>query len=138
MLIRLCSESFKLGFSSTRTENFQMYKLGLENTEEPKIKLPTFAGSQKEQENSRKTSTSVSLTMLKPLTMWIIEKCGKLLKRWEYQTILSVSPETDMFLSSCMWVKKQQLEPYAELTGSKLEKEYNKAIYCHPVYLNYM
>ena len=109
-----------------------MYKLGLENTEEPKIKLPTFAGSQKEQENSRKTSTSVSLTMLKPLTMRIIKKCGKLLKRWEYQIILSVSRET------CMWVKKQQLEPYAELTGSKLEKEYNKAIYCHPVYLNYM
>ena len=39
---------------------------------------------------------------------------------------------------TCMWVKKQQLEPYAELTGSKLRKEYDKAVYCHPVYLNYM
>ena len=37
-----------------------------------------------------------------------------------------------------MQVKKQQLEPYTELTGSKLEKEYDKAVYCHPVYLNYM
>ena len=37
-----------------------------------------------------------------------------------------------------MWVKKQQLEPYAELTGSKLRKEHDKAVYCHPVYLNYM
>ena len=37
-----------------------------------------------------------------------------------------------------MWVKKQQLEPYIEqLTGSKLKKEYNKAVYCHPVYLTY-
>ena len=35
---------------------------------------------------SRKTSTSTSLTMLKPLTMWIITNCGKFLKRWEYQT----------------------------------------------------
>ena len=36
-------------------------------------------------------------------------------------------------------VKKQQLEPYMEqLTGSKLRKEYNKAIYCHPVCLTYM
>ena len=45
---------------------------------------------------SRKTSTSVSLTMLKRLTVWIITNCGKLLKRWEYQTILPVSWETCM------------------------------------------
>ena len=33
-----------------------------------------------------KTSISASLTMLKPLTMWITTNCGKFLKRWEYQT----------------------------------------------------
>ena len=38
----------------------------------------------KKQENSRKTSTSASLTMLK--TVWITTNCGKFLKRWEYQT----------------------------------------------------
>ena len=38
------------------------------------------------QENSRKTSTSASLTMLKSLTVWITTNCGKFLKRWEYQT----------------------------------------------------
>ena len=33
----------------------------------------------------------------------------------------------------------QQLEPdMGQWTGSKLEKEYNKAVYCHPVYLIYM
>ena len=38
-----------------------------------------------------------------------------------------------------MWVKKQQLEPDIEqLTGSKLGKEDDKAIYCHPVYLAYI
>ena len=38
-----------------------------------------------------------------------------------------------------MWVKKQQLEADMEkLTDSKLEKEYNKAVYCHPAYLTYM
>ena len=36
---------FKLGFSSTWTENFQMYQLDLEKVEEPEIKLPAFAGS---------------------------------------------------------------------------------------------
>ena len=57
--------------------------------------------TEKAREIPRKISTSVSSTMLKPLTVWIITNCGKLLKRWEYQTILLVSWET------CMWVKKQ-------------------------------
>ena len=35
--------------------------------------------------------------------------------------------------------KKQHLEPDTEQrTGSKLGKEYDKAIYCHPAYLTYM
>ena len=38
-----------------------------------------------------------------------------------------------------MQVRKQQLELDIEKqTGSKLEKEYNKAVYCHPAYLTYM
>ena len=38
-----------------------------------------------------------------------------------------------------MQVKKQQLEPEMEQqTGSKLGKEYIKAVYCHPPYLTYM
>ena len=37
-----------------------------------------------------------------------------------------------------MWVKKQQLEPCMEqLTGSGSRKEYDKAVYCHPIYLTY-
>ena len=59
-------KSFKLGFSSSLSKKFQMDKLGLEKAEEPDIKLPTFIGSYGKQENSRKTSISVSLTMLKP------------------------------------------------------------------------
>ena len=37
--------------------------------EEQEIKLPTSTGSSKKQENPRKTSTSVSLAMQKPLTV---------------------------------------------------------------------
>ena len=47
--------------------NFQMFKIDLEKAEEPEIKLPTSVGSLKKQESSRKTSTSASLTMPKPL-----------------------------------------------------------------------
>ena len=38
-----------------------------------------------------------------------------------------------------MQVKKQQLEPDMEQqTGSKVGKEYVKAVYCHPDYLTYI
>ena len=38
-----------------------------------------------------------------------------------------------------MQVKKQQLEPdVKQLTGSKLGKEYIKAVHCHPGYLTFM
>ena len=71
--------------------------------------------------------------MLTPLTLWITTNCGKFFKRWEYQTTWPASYET------CMQVKKQQLEPDMEQwIGSKLGKEYVKAVYCHPAYLTYM
>ena len=51
---------------------------------------------------------------------------------WEYQTTLPVSWET------CMCVKKQQWElDMEQLTGSKLGKEYDKAVYCHAACLTY-
>ena len=86
----------------------------LEKAEEPKIKLPTFAGSWKKQESSRKTSISALLTMPKPLTVWITTNCGKFSKRWEYQTTWPASWEI------YMQVKKQQLElDMEQQTGSK-------------------
>ena len=45
----------------------------------------------KKQENSRKISTSASLTIPKPLTVWITINCGTSLKRWEYQIMLLAS-----------------------------------------------
>ena len=81
----------------------------------------------------RKTSTSALLTMPKPSTVWITANCGKFLKRWKYQTTWPASWEI------CMQVKKQQLElDMEQQTGSKLGKEYIKAVYCHPAYLTYI
>ena len=54
-------------------------------------------------------------------------------ERWENQTTWPASWEI------CIQVKKQQLELGMEQqTGSKLGKEYVKAVYCHPAYLTYM
>ena len=86
----LIPKSCMLGFSIMRTKNFQMSKLGFEKEEETEIKLPTFFGSQRKLGNSREPSTSASLTTPEPLTVWIIINCGKLLKRWDYQTPLPV------------------------------------------------
>ena len=58
-----------------------MYKLDLEKVEEPEINLPPSAGSSKKQENSRKTSTSASLTILKSLNV-NHNKLENSLNRW--------------------------------------------------------
>ena len=115
----------KPGFNSMWIINFQMFKLDLEKVEEPEIKLPTSVGSSKQEESCRKTPTYVLLITPKALTVWITTNCGSFLKRWEYQITLPASWET------CMQVKKQQLELHMEQqTGSKLGKEYVKAVYC--------
>ena len=54
-----------------------MFKLVLEKSKEPEIKLPISAGSSKKRESSRKTSISALLTMPKPSTVWITINCGK-------------------------------------------------------------
>ena len=100
-----------------------MFKLNLEKTKEPEIKLPTSAGSYKKQESSRKTSISALLTTPKPLTVWITTNYGKFWKRLEYQATWPASWEV------FMQVKKQQLELNVEQQiGSKLGKEYVKAV----------
>ena len=90
-LAEFFSEFSKVGFSSTWTENFQMFKLDLEKAEEPEIKLSTCIGSLKKQESSRKTSISALLTMPKPLIVWITTNCGTFLNIWKYQTTLPAS-----------------------------------------------
>ena len=67
-----------------------MFKLDLEKAEKVEIKLPASVGSQKKEENSRKTSTSASLTMLKPLTEWIT-KSQKILTEIEIPGQLTVT-----------------------------------------------
>ena len=107
------------------TENFQMYKLDLENAEELEIKLPVSIVSEKKQENSKKKIYYFFIDSAKNF-VWITTNCGKFFKRWEYQTTLPGSWKT------CMQVKKQWLEPAMEQwIGSKLGKEYVKVLYFH-------
>ena len=113
--------------------NFQMFKLVLEKAEEPEIKLPTSAGSWKKQESSRKTSISALLTVPKPLTVWIHNKLWKILKEMgipDHLTCLLRNLYAGQETIVRIGLGKQ--------TSAKYEKEYIKAVYCHPAYLTYM
>ena len=70
-------------------------------------------------------STSASLIMQKPLTVWT--------------TTMGVPDHLTYLLRNYTWDRKQQLElDMEQLIGSKLGKEYEKAVYCLHAYLNYM
>ena len=74
-----------------------------------------------------KTSTSASLTMLKPLIVWITTN-------WKILQEMGKSGHL-----TCLHFKKQQVElDMEQQTGSKLGKEFIKAVYCHPAYLAYV
>ena len=90
-----------------------MFRLDLENAEEPEIELPTSAGSLKKQEFQKNIYFFIDYAKAF-LTVWITTNYGKFFKRREYQTSLPASWEI------CVQVKKQQLElDMEQQTGSK-------------------
>ena len=93
------------------TVTFQMFKLVLENAEEPEIKLPTSAEPLKKQESS---IYFCFIDYAKAFDCVDHNKLWKFWKRWEYQTTWSASWEI------CMLVRKQQLElDMEQQTGPK-------------------
>ena len=90
-----------------------MFKLVSEKAEEPEIKLPTFAGSSKKQESSRKNIYFYFIDYTKALDC-VDHKITVWKFWWEYQTTWPASWET------CRQVRKQQLElDMKQQTGSK-------------------
>ena len=109
-----------------------MSKLDLEKAEEPEIKLPTSTGSSKKQESSRKTSTSALLTPPKPLTVWITTN-------WKILKEMGLPDHLICLLGKLYAGQEATVRTgHKHQIGSKLGKEYIKAVYCHPAYLTYM
>ena len=107
-----------------------MFKVVLENAEEPEIKLPTSVGSSKKQESSRKNIYFCFTDYAKAFD-YVDHK-----KLWK---ILQGMGIPDHLTCILMKFKKQHLELEMEQwTGSKFGKEYIKAVYCHLAYLTYM
>ena len=85
-----------------------------------------------QQENSRKTSTSALLTTSKPFTVWITTNC-KILKE------MGILDHLTCLLKNLYAGQEATVRTDMEQqTGSKLAKEYVKAVYCHSAYLTYM
>ena len=104
----------------------------LEKAEEPEIKLPTSIGSPKRQESSRKTSISSLLTMPKSLTV-DHNKLWKILKE------MGILDHLTCLLRNLYAGQEATVRTgHEQQTGSKQEKEYIKAVHCHPAYLTSM
>ena len=129
---KLCSENEEM---PKVNKNFQMFKLDLEKAEKPQIKLPTSTGSQKKQESSRKTSTSALLTMTEPLTVWITTN-------WKILKEKGIPDHLTCLLRNLYADQDATVRTgHGTRTDSKSEKEYIKAVYCHPIlffFLTYM
>ena len=93
--------------------------------------MPTFSGSSRKQENSRKTSTSALLNMPKFLTVWITTNCGKILQEME------ISDHLTFLLRNLNAGCEATVRTGHRTTEWFQGKEYVKAVYCHPAYLTY-
>ena len=109
-----------------------MFKLILEKAEEPEIKLPISTGSSKKQDSSRKTSFCF-IDYAKPFDCVDHNKLWKILKEMGIQDHL-----TCLLRNLYTGQEATVRTGHGTTTGSKWEKEYVKAVYCHPAYLTYM
>ena len=119
-----------------RLQQYMNYELpdvqaGFRKGREPEIKLPTSTGTSKKQDNSRETSTSALLTTPKLLTVWIT-------KNWKILQAMGISDHLTCLLRNLYSGREATESDMEQWTGSKLGKEYAKAMHCHPAYLTYM
>ena len=91
-----------------------MFKLVLEKTEEPEIKLPTSAGPWEKQESSRKNMYFCFIDYAKALD------CVDHNKLWKILTEMGIPDHLTCLLKTYIQVRKQQLElDMEQQTGSK-------------------
>ena len=93
ILVKSCLKSFlkscTLGFSIMQTKNFQMFKLGLEKRRGTWDQIANIRWIIEIAREFQKNIYFCFIDYAKAF-VWIIINCRKLLKRWEYQTILPV------------------------------------------------
>ena len=94
--------------------------------------MSTFVGSQRKQENSKKIYLCF-IDYAKVLTVWITTNLWKVLKE------MGIPDQLIYFLRNLYVSQEAVVKTEHEImTGSKLGKEYDKAVYHCPVYLTPM
>ena len=96
--------------------------MDLDKAEEPEIKLPISVGSSKKQEFQKNIYFCF---------IGYIKVCVDHIKLWKILKEMGIPDSRE----TCMQVKKQQLEPDKEQTGSKVGKEYVKIVCCCSTYI---
>ena len=110
-----------------------MFKLVLEKAEKPEIKLPTSSGSWKKQESSRKNIYFCFIDYAKAFD------CVDHNKLWKIFQEMGIPDHLTCLLRNLFVGQEATVRTGMEQqTGSKLGKEYVKAVYCHSAYLTYM
>ena len=118
--------------NSTWTLNLQMFKLDLENVEEPEIKLPTSVGSLKKQESSRKASTSA---------LWLCQSldCVDHNKLWKILKEMGIPVHLIRLLRKlCAGQEAAVRTGHGKTDWFQIEKGVGQGCICHPAYLTYM
>ena len=110
-----------------------MFKLVLEKAEEPEIKLPTSVGSSKKLESSRKAFTFCFIDYPKAFD------CVDNTKQWKILQEMGIPDNLTCLLRNLYAGQEARVRTRLEQQiGSKLGKEYVKAVYCHAVHLTYI
>ena len=112
--------------------NFQMVKLVLEKSEEPEINLSTCDGSWNKAREFQKNIYFCFIDYAKAFGYVDHNKLWKILQE------MGIPGHLICLLRNLHAGQEASVEPDMEQTGSKYEKGYVKAVYCHPAYLTSM
>ena len=127
MLVKQCSKFSKPAFNRMWTVNFQMSKLRLKRAEEP-----TSAGSSKKAREFQKNIYFCFIDYVKAFDYVDHNKLWKILE------IRTPDHLTSLLRNLYAGQEATVRSRHGQQTGSKLGKEYVKAVYCHPAYLTYV
>ena len=104
--------------------------LSLEKKEELEIKLPIFTGLQRKQGSFRKTSISLSLTMLKPLTVQIMTY-------WKVLREMGIPDHLTCLLRNLYVGQEATVKtPYGKIDGFKIKKDVQQGCLLSPCLFN--
>ena len=111
-------------------QEFQDIQAGFRKGRGTRDQIANILRLQKKQESSRKTFTSALLTTPKPLTV-------DHNKQWKILKETGIPDHVICLLRNPYASQEATEQNMEQWTGSKLRKEYVKAVYCQPAYLTY-